>query len=192
MIRVITQSEFFQGEHAIVHALFEVGLMELLLRKPTASSSDIIDWIKGIDEQYRDRIVVYEQQVEQVEGVKGFHHKGNEQTELAHTWYSRSCHGMDELVEFENSYEYLVLSPIFKSLSKANYGPEINWDLSSLSTGLKNKLIALGGISEQRLEELHQLGFKHIALLGAIWLSPDPILAFKTIDQKWGKYAQKY
>ncbi len=192
MVRVITQPDFFTGEHDLIHALFESGLMELLVRKPDAKKSDLKDWISKIDSQYYNRLVLYEGLLSGEIDFRGIHHNSLSKIINGCRYYSRSCHSIEEVIHYADKYDLLVLSPVFSSISKSNYAPKKQWDLSELGDEIKDKLMALGGISENKLRQLPDLGFRHIALLGAIWQSSNPIESFKRIKEKWEKLDQSY
>ena len=79
------------------------------------------------------------------------------------------------------------LSPIFNSISKRGYHSKFN--LQELSIFLKKYnsslisknlgvAIALGGIDEEKIEIVRELGFSGVGVLGAIWESNDPIEKF--------------
>ena len=51
----------------------------------------------------------------------------------------------------------------------------------------KKKIIALGGIDEDKIDMVNDSGFSGIALLGAIWQNENPVGKFKRIKEKWLK-----
>ncbi|MCD8176408.1 MAG: thiamine phosphate synthase [Tannerellaceae bacterium] len=69
-------------------------------------------------------------------------------------------------------YEYLFLSPIFNSVSKQGYNaafPEKQL-ISAAARGIINpKVIALGGIGKDNLEQVAAWRFGGVALIGNIW-----------------------
>ncbi len=193
MIRVITKDHFFQGEHDLVHALFECGLMELQVRKPKASQSEIENWVNQIAIQFQDRLVIYDHdQIINPDRFKGIHYASIDRADRSMIGYSRSCHSLVEVEKYAPFYKYLVLSPIYSSISKKGYAPKEDWDFSRVKDEIKDKLIALGGVSENKLENLNSLGFKHFALFGAVWESPEPLKSFKSILKKWENIARNY
>lgn len=97
-------------------------------------------------------------------------------------------HSLKELENCKEKYDYAFLSPVFDSISKAGY--ESHMDLKEVEKVLKNredKIIALGGIDEDKIDTVKVLGFSGIALLGAIWKSDNPVEKFKQIKEKWLK-----
>lgn len=87
---------------------------------------------------------------------------------------SRSLHSVDELQQIEEEmtsgnqrYGYVTLSPIYDSISKAGYSS--NFDIQLLSPLLKKShtpVIALGGVTPDKFQELMDAGFAGAAMLG--------------------------
>lgn len=79
---------------------------------------------------------------------------------------SKSCHSIEELSEVD-CYDYVTLSPIFDSISKPGYESRFNPD--SIGPSVKGRrVVALGGVTPDKLETLHEAGFYGAAMLGAI------------------------
>ena len=77
---------------------------------------------------------------------------------------SRSLHDAAELPLAE-SYDYVTLSPIFDSISKAGY--KSSFSLTELKPLLKGKkVIALGGVTPDKFSSLREAGFVGAAMLG--------------------------
>lgn len=73
------------------------------------------------------------------------------------------------------------LSPIYGSISKPGYEaafPDAD-ALASALAGARYPVLALGGVTPDKFEELRELGFAGAALLGAVWQAPDPVAAFE-------------
>ncbi len=49
---------------------------------------------------------------------------------------------------------------------------------------LKTKVIALGGVNIEKIEQVMDMGFDGMALLGGIWKSGNPIAQFKNIKEE--------
>ena len=78
-------------------------------------------------------------------------------------------------------FSYAFLSPVFDSISKADYKAK-QFDLS-LRKKTSTKLIALGGITEENQYRAIDMGFDGVAMMGSIWNSEDKIKTFKNISQ---------
>jgi thiamine-phosphate pyrophosphorylase len=85
---------------------------------------------------------------------------------------SYSCHNLQEISLYKERASFLFLSPIFNSISKPNYKSILT--LGELQQAkdkgiIDEKVIALGGVIEDRFDVLKVLGFGGAALYGAIW-----------------------
>jgi thiamine-phosphate pyrophosphorylase len=70
----------------------------------------------------------------------------------------------------------VLFSPLFTSVSKAGYSRE--WDFGQLRKVLQKprnfKIVALGGITPERIAEVKALGFDDYAMLGSVWGNTTP------------------
>lgn len=165
MIIIISNPTPIKDEFEIINQLFDEGLEIFHLYKPSFSKEETESFIQQISVEYRNSIVL-------------------------HSNYLK-FHSLIELEDCKEKYDYAFLSPIFDSISKVGY--KSNFDLRVLSrffSGMKNrneKIIALGGIDEDKIDTVKDLGFSGIALLGAIWQNENPVEKFKRIKEKWLK-----
>lgn len=162
MIIVISNPTAIKDEYSIIHQLFEQGLDSFHIYKPHFFSEQIAAFKQQISTKYHSKIVL-------------------------HAEYFK-FHSLKELENCKEKYDYAFLSPVFDSISKAGY--ESHMDLKEVEKVLKNredKIIALGGIDEDKIDTVKALGFSGIALLGAIWKSDNPVEKFKQIKEKWLK-----
>lgn len=84
---------------------------------------------------------------------------------------SYSAHGFTEIQELPFKTDYVFLSPIFDSISKKEYrgafdDPDI---LQAFLCQTRKRIVALGGLNNDRIETCKQLGFDGYAMLGNIW-----------------------
>lgn len=172
---VITSPEFISDEADKINLLFEVGIRRLHLRKPDATSEDVARLVAQIDEQWYDKISVhYHFDVAEAFSLGGVHLSGRT-PEAPKRWsglISASCHTLEEVAQKKRRLDYCFLSPIFDSISKIGY--ESAFDIEQLQVArdnqlIDNKVIALGGVSEENLDTIKKLGFGGYAILGALW-----------------------
>ncbi len=172
MVIVISNPTPITCEHQILHQLFDEGLDVFHIYKPSFSEEQTEDFIRQIPSEYHNRIVL-------------------------HSRYFK-FHSLTEVQECKENYNYAFLSPIFDSISKKGY--KSKFDLKEVKVFLqrhnncsylrkngKRLLIALGGIDEDKIDTVNDLGFSGIALLGAIWQNKNPVEKFKRIKEKWEK-----
>ncbi|MFT5818988.1 MAG: hypothetical protein ACI8ZM_000210 [Crocinitomix sp.] len=84
---------------------------------------------------------------------------------------SYSAHRFGEIQQLPFQTDYVLLSPIFDSISKIDYHSAFD-DYEVLTAFLKEtdrKIIALGGIDNSRIEVCENFGFDGYAMLGNIW-----------------------
>ena len=87
---------------------------------------------------------------------------------------SRSCHSFEEVVRYKEEYDYLFLSPIFDSISKSGYRSTFSDEelqRASAAGIIDEKVIALGGVTFDKIDYLKNLGFGGVAMIGGIYNS---------------------
>ena len=205
MIIVISNPTSIENEHAIINQLFDEGLEIFHLRKKEYSENEIIKFIELIPEKYFNRIVLHSHyHLAKEYNLRGIHVPVNTQNESAYGTLSISFHSLGEIETFDKKFDYGFLSPLFDSISKDGYQSNLNLievkkyfqtykPLSPLGkAGERLFLIALGGIDEDKIDKVKELGFSGIALLGSIWQSENPLEKFKRISEKWLKKELMY
>ncbi len=109
---------------------------------------------------------------------------------------SRSCHDLATLRGVLGHYDSAFFGPVFPSISKPGYATELTAqvergvppnEISSLlnsrtSCERRTAVLALGGITADRLPQIRALGFDGVAVLGAVWQADDPVAAFGEIQ----------
>jgi putative thiamine-phosphate diphosphorylase len=67
-------------------------------------------------------------------------------------------------------YDYITFSPVFPSISKPEYKPAYTEDeISEMLKQASTPVIALGGVTQQMIPFIENMGFAGYAMLGAIW-----------------------
>lgn len=182
---VFSYPDVLPNEAKQINALFDAGMQRFHLRKPNVEYKDWKSILQSIRPEYRNKIVIHNH-FELMEGFElyGKHLKGSEKGILKE-FTSAACHSLNELDEKKEVREYLFLSPIYDSISKKDYNT--GFDFDSLKSRLKEfqskDVIALGGITIDKLEDASSLGFDGVAVLGAIWNSNNPTESFKQLQK---------
>lgn len=191
MLIVITSEKDIPNEAEQLNQLFASGLEVLHLRKPNWNSEEVRHRLTTIDEKYHNRIVLH-QSIELVHefDLKGIHLKEITRKALVNTLdgfvnayksigltLSTSFHSVEELKNQGEKFDYVFLSPVFDSISKEGYEGK-GFDVKDVS----KKVIGLGGISSENINQLGELGYAGAAVLGTIWNSNDPVNTFKTLN----------
>lgn len=174
---VITAPEFLPDEAAMLAALLEHGADRIHLRKPGCTAGELAALIERLPAKYYPRISLHDHFGLQARyGIGGIHL--NSRNPLPPPGFkgvvSRSCHSLDEVARHKASVDYVFLSPVFDSLSKAGYraafAPGALDEAAKLGI-IDRKVIALGGMSAKKMPQVRAWGFGGIALLGAVWQS---------------------
>jgi thiamine-phosphate pyrophosphorylase len=190
-IIVITPETNHPHEEQILDALIRVYGITIHLRKPDFTEEQYRAYLN----HYRSmlsHIVLHEHHTLAKEfSVKGIHLKESDRKSVTEIQkdvkiISTSLHNIKDAKNLSHAFEYIFYSPLFKSISKKNYGTNSNeHQLSSTITELKKHTdipaIGLGGINEENIVLVKNSGFDGAALLGTIWESEDPIAAFEKI-----------
>ncbi|MDR1381080.1 MAG: thiamine phosphate synthase [Tannerella sp.] len=178
---VITSGCFFDGEPEAINRLFGYGMETLHVRKPQASFEGTRRFVEQIDATFHPRTVIHDYyELTRLFHLKGIHlNRRNRNVprpcfppgdrELS---VSRSCHSLEEVAAVSAGVDYMFLSPVFDSISKAGYKqgytPEQLCD--ARDRGLVNtRVMALGGITAERIPAVRHYGFGGVAVLGALW-----------------------
>ena len=169
----VTTEKFFDRETEGVTALFKEGLERLHLRKPEATEAETANWLTAIPAAFHSRIVLHDHfKLATIFPLGGIHlNRRNPSPIVQKGSVSRSCHSLTEIRE-SNGLDYYFLSPVFDSISKAEYRATIN--LNEVAEAFRQKAIpcevyALGGITPARMQTVKQTGFAGAAILGALW-----------------------
>ena len=190
---VLTDAEFLNNEAAYINALFDNGLEVLHLRKPNASKEEMKQLLHEISDKYHYKIMIHSHYDLSTEfNLRGLHFTSSTKHLIDNYLEtkgkkSQSIHEIDELKTINKHIDYVFLSPLFPSISKAGYTKP--WNFMDLIVALKNQysfeIIPLGGINTKNVVIAKEFGFKKIAVLGSIW---EPVKAGGTIEEMLNIY----
>jgi thiamine-phosphate pyrophosphorylase len=171
----VSIAEIIDEDAQIIASLLDSAVDIVHLRKPCASADSLREILCKLSSEHRSRIVVHDYPELYTEfSLLGVHVNrnipslGDDYTGLR----TRSCHSLDEIVRYKQEYDYLFLSPIFDSISKVGYASQFSHDelLRASSMGIiDSRVVALGGVTPDKIAYLEQLGFGGAAMSGAIY-----------------------
>ncbi len=190
MIIVITPEEVVQNETEIINELFQEGLNLLHIRKPFIDSEEMTDFIQKIDSKFHQKLVLHSHyDLAKDFNISRFHFREvDRQNGLFQSFtdkiISTSVHDIETFNLLSEDWEYAFISPVFPSISKKGYGENSNILNDIKKRDNPNvKLIALGGINENNINEVFESEVDGVALLGAIWESDEPLHVFRKCRQ---------
>lgn len=186
MLIVITLPSFIDKEANAVVALFEQrGIDYLHLRKPQATEAEVEALLRQLPAQYYSRITMHDFHALASKYSLGGIHLTSRHPDVPEGWKGRvstSCHSIVELkrrkqegyelVGEQRHFDYLSLSPIFDSISKQGYQAAFTPQqlVEARQEGIIDpRVLALGGVTFDRLAEVQQMGFGGAMILGDAW-----------------------
>ena len=174
-IIAITTPKVIDKDAYIIKSLLDKGVDIVHLRKPESCIDDCRKLLSTLDAKYRASIVIHDYPELYSEfSLRGIHINRNITTlpEGYNGLKTRSCHSLEEIAHYKSDFDYLLLSPIFDSISKVGYRSTFNEDVlqrASTSGIIDSKVIALGGVTLDKISYLKGLNFGGAAMVGAIY-----------------------
>lgn len=170
----ITSARAIDGEAATIRRLLANGFDIVHLRKPEADIDYCRTLLRELTPAERGRIVIHDHlSLYEEFSLRGAHLNRNitNYPEGYNGSRSRSCHSFSEVVEHIEECDYLFLSPIFDSISKQGYRSTFSHDelRSAAAEGIiDSRVVALGGVTHDRIDYLRSLNFGGAAMQGAL------------------------
>jgi thiamine-phosphate diphosphorylase len=100
-------------------------------------------------------------------------------------WIGRSVHTADEArAAVDEGADFLVVGSIYETPTHSGVpaaGPDLVRDTARLGC----PVIAIGGITPERVAELRDAGAYGVAAIRALWLAPDPAAATLAMLSAW-------
>ena len=171
---VITSPSFIPDEASFLHRLFVHGVDIVHLRKPGATAEECARLLDDLTSDDRRRIVIHDFfELAQPYGLRGIHLNARRST-VPDGWQghvSRSCHSLEEVKRYKDACDYVFLSPIFDSVSKQGYASAFTDETlreASKDGIIDHKVVALGGVTPDKIDYLQQLNFGGASMLGSV------------------------
>jgi thiamine-phosphate pyrophosphorylase len=169
-----------------MEGFFAAGLERYHVRKPSWEAAELGAWLRALPVTWRPRIFLHQHHALVGElGLGGRHEKGDSKRAAGP---SRSCHDLPSLRRYMRAFEQVIFGPVFPSISKESYAPSADFPWKELSETLRAKraggacrVLAIGGITGDRLARCKELGFDGAAVHGAVWRDADPVRAYLAI-----------
>ena len=83
--------------------------------------------------------------------------------------------------------DFATFGPVFPTASKAAYGDPVGLRaLEDAARQTRLPLLALGGVTPDRVAECLAAGAHGVAAIGAVWNAPDPVAALRAFEKTLG------
>jgi len=173
---IVTHPGHLNGEIEICKELFDSGLERLHVRKYRWTEEEITKWLKHFSKEELNKMVVHHQQgIFEKMNLGGLHFRYNSEfafTKRSDQTFSCSVHTWEEAEHASSFCDYVFISPVFDSISKFAY--KQNTDLLRVPANLTDKKIfALGGIHNENIHKVYEMGYYGAVALGYIWNNMD-------------------
>lgn len=174
-IIAITSPKVTDADEYIIKGLVKRGIDIVHFRKPDSGIEECRSLLLKLTSGERSKIVVHDYpELYEEFSLLGIHVNKNV-TSLPEGYSglkTRSCHSFEEVEMYKDDYDYLFLSPIFNSISKQGYMSSFS-DAELLQASkegiIDGKVIALGGVTFDKIPYLKDLNFGGVAMIGAIY-----------------------
>lgn len=182
-----TPAENIENEVEIITQLLDNGVDYLYIYKPELDDFSLVDFVETIPEKYWKKCISTSLIITKEFDLGGYHftrdivQKNELYNEKILNWLkennkisSVTAHSIDELKKYAPNFKHVIVSPLFPSISKANYS--YDWNMEELQSTINAqlsivncKLFAVGGVDVSKISTVKDLNFNGIGLLGFIW-----------------------
>ncbi len=169
---VITSPYEIENEANKIRMLLESGVDRVHIRKPDSSPAEVKELIEQIPYPLRRKLTLHGHfhLLDEMD-LGGVHlNSRNPNAPKNALSISRSCHSVEEALGALDAEgcDYVTLSPIFDSISKEGYLSHFPMkETGEMIRG--RRVVALGGVTPDKLKMLQNAGFFGAALLGYVW-----------------------
>ncbi|MDB5226273.1 MAG: thiamine phosphate synthase [Bacteroidota bacterium] len=192
-------------EVEIISQLLDLGACHLHIRKPHLDDFSLVDYMEKFDPKYYPKMISTSLIITKEFELEGYHftreamQKNEKYNDKILEWLhannkisSVSAHSEEEIKRYAGKFKHIIVSPVFKSISKAEHQKKWNYDnlrntiyeIRSHSTFniQHSTLFSVGGMDIDKIEKIKKMHFDGFGLLGALWKNPEiSIEKFKTI-----------
>lgn len=203
-IRLVSHFEAVQGEHDLLLKVLEQSNALFHLRKRDFSDIEMLNYLNAIPEEFHGRIIMHSHfHFANSFNFLGFHfNKQFDFTQLSKTVDQQtleliqskvigfSVHNLNDILALDNTYDYVLISPVFDSISNRGYNSKIK--IKTFQKFLEQQedripVIAMGGIKTENIPLAYTAGFDGIALLGHIW---SHLIDTKNVEEAFKRFEQ--
>lgn len=198
MFVLITSEHFINNEFKLLNKFLEHDLY-VHIRKPFADIKHITNLLNLILPEFYPKISIhYYYELLNKYKIGGIHISTfnrslvedsilNYRDVFKNIRISYSLHENDANVDLKLIPNYVLISPVWNSISKPGYkGKNLSPDGFNLNP--KTLKIALGGLKKENVEQTFLLGYDGIAVCGYVWNSSNSEKKFESIYNEYLKW----
>ena len=195
---LVTLPRVLKSEVETLAALCRAGAGPIHIRKPDSSAAEVERLLRDLCAAGADMdcfTLHYDEPLARRYGLGGVHLRGERIAAGAGEGLRRSCstHGWDEAERYGPVADYVFLSPLFDSISKAGYRSAVSLEEARSRLPLsEGRVVALGGVCAENIAWARLAGFDGAASLGAVWVTEGDrldaqatVLRFLKLRRKW-------
>lgn len=195
-LMVVTSERDLPDETAAWETLREAGLTHLHLRKPHWDGARMEACLESLSPGLRACVRLHDHH-----DLAARYHVGGLHLNARHPLppqgyrgpVSRSCHTLAEVERYKTACEYVFLSPVYASISKQGYAAAFTPETlrEAAESGLIDaRVVAMGGVTPDKLPPLQALGFGGAAVLGALWQAYAHAADLNALRSAWETFRQ--
>lgn len=166
-----THPDIEEGEAERITGWLETGFSRVHLRKPRWEAQRVDKLLQRLSPTLWPRITLHDHEELALAYGTGFQtNSRNPSVSDEVVCHSHSCHSMEQ-ARLSKRCDYVTLSPVYPSISKPGYDSQVNLiaEVRAADKTALPPLIALGGVTFEKLDELRNARFAGAAMLGALY-----------------------
>jgi len=205
---VVTGASSIDNEHEIIERMLRHGLKYLHVRKPKYSKGKMVKYLEKFSKDHRDKIIIHSHHGLALSmGLKGIHLTEKLRADKFGVWkkfnlfrtikpklqITTSYHKLSDLKKNKRKYDYVFFSPVFESISKEDHEP--SYTLANMYDAMNYndlKVIALGGVTADKISICFETRFSGVALSGYLWEAGDPVEQFDLAKDICNQYKTQF
>ncbi len=197
---IYTPANNIENEVEIISELLDNGADYLYIYKPELDDYSIVDFVETMPEKYWKKCISTSLIITKEFDLGGYHftrdivQKNKKYNEKILAWLketnktsSVTAHSIEELEKYAGTFNHVIVSPIFPSISKENHSYDWNMEelrimnyelrIKSQISNLKSQIFAVGGVDINKIDVVKNLNFDGVGLLGAIWIDAESAIS---------------
>lgn len=180
------------NEVSLLSQMLDKGADLLFIRKPEFDDFALVDYLEQFDPKYYPKMLSTSLILTKEFELSGYHFtrdilaKNERYNDKVIEWLkekqkiaSASAHSMEEVQAHAGRFSQVIVSPVFRSISKP--GHRYDWNYEELGASIRRcrelevpaKFFAVGGVDIAKIDEIQTMHFDGMGLLGTLWNEPE-------------------